>query len=412
MKLYPYKPTASVASIYGAQRGKTTYKTTGYRQVMIYDGVSNESYRGAVKRHRKRVRQESISISPSSLSAQVLQEGAKIKKEIEKVCDSTFEQYKITTENSCYNHIDSGQVSLEKKSVIKRAFEEIKQGAPDRIGRKLKLDYNSYEDVSKTVNISVDDVCSNRQKETRRLKGSAKKEEKKYVPRRSDGKKNYPKRKKLYQTVVHLQSAKGAYVLYGKKLVFVIPMIIAFLLKNKEQDKNWVFFVDGQRTLQDMIAEKFGWKKIKLILDWYHLRRKITYELNMGVYRNEKKDEIITTLEQLAWYGETEQAIDFINSIEAEQIKNKKNLEALAGYFKRNQENIPNYALRKKIGLRNSSNIGEKYNDLIVAKRQKNNGMSWTRDGATSLGLIKMMNLNGETDCWLRERKINFSWAA
>ena len=124
------------------------------------------------------------------------------------------------------------------------------------------------------------------------------------------------------------------------------------------------------------------------------------------------KDEILTTLEQLAWYGLTEQAIAYIKSIEVEQIKNIKNLETLAGYFKRNRENIPNYALRKKLGLRNSSNIGEKYNDLIVAKRQKNNGMSWTKPGANSLGLIKMMNLNGETNTWLKEGKINFSWAA
>lgn len=410
MEFYPYKPGKSKASIYGSQRGKTIYKTTGYKEVMIYDGVSNESYRQVVKNHKRRIRQESISVSHTSLRAQVKQEGTAIENEIQKICQSTFEEYNITSEDNCYDQIEISPVKLEKEALIKQAFEEVKQDAPKAIRGILKLDYSSYEDASKTVNISVDDVCSNRQKTTR-IKGK-KREEKKYIPRRKNGKKNYPKRKKLFQTVVHLQSAKGSYALYGEKVGFVIPQITAFLLKNTDQDKNWVFHVDGQRTLQDTISIKFGWKNIKLILDWYHLRKKINYELNMGVHRNEMKDEILTTLEQLAWYGLTEQAIAYIKSIEVEQIKNIKNLETLAGYFKRNRENIPNYALRKKLGLRNSSNIGEKYNDLIVAKRQKNNGMSWTKPGANSLGLIKMMNLNGETNTWLKEGKINFSWAA
>jgi hypothetical protein len=39
---------------------------------------------------------------------------------------------------------------------------------------------------------------------------------------------------------------------------------------------------------------------------------------------------------------------------------------------------IPVYAVRRQLGLRNSSNRGEKANDLLVAARQKHNGMSWS----------------------------------
>jgi len=46
-------------------------------------------------------------------------------------------------------------------------------------------------------------------------------------------------------------------------------------------------------------------------------------------------------------------------------------------YLKRNTPYIPCYAIRKELGLRNSSNIGEKMNGLVVSNRQKHNGMSW-----------------------------------
>jgi len=53
----------------------------------------------------------------------------------------------------------------------------------------------------------------------------------------------------------------------------------------------------------------------------------------------------------------------------------------LITYLHRNQACIPCYALRKKLGLRISSNPVEKANDLVVSNRQKHNGMSWSADG-------------------------------
>jgi len=37
------------------------------------------------------------------------------------------------------------------------------------------------------------------------------------------------------------------------------------------------------------------------------------------------------------------------------------------------------------LGLRNSSNRGEKVNDLVVSERQKHNGMSWSPEGSVAL---------------------------
>jgi hypothetical protein len=47
------------------------------------------------------------------------------------------------------------------------------------------------------------------------------------------------------------------------------------LVANKKQRANWMFFVDGQRSLQDLLVRVFAWQgTIQLILDWYHLIKK------------------------------------------------------------------------------------------------------------------------------------------
>ena len=64
--------------------------------------------------------------------------------------------------------------------------------------------------------------------------------------------------------------------------------------------------------------------------------------------------------------------------------------------------------LRKNLGLRNSSNLGEKANDLVVSSRQKHNGMSWSADGSSALASVCAANANGEIDTWVRCSYLSF----
>ncbi|HWS83552.1 MAG TPA: hypothetical protein VN207_04770, partial [Ktedonobacteraceae bacterium] len=76
----------------------------------------------------------------------------------------------------------------------------------------------------------------------------------------------------------------------------------------------------------------------------------------------------------------------------------------------RNSSCIPCYALRKKLGLRTSSNPVEKANDLMVSTRQKHNGMSWSPDGSTCLATLTALRHNDEHMQWLRHRDIPFTF--
>ena len=87
-------------------------------------------------------------------------------------------------------------------------------------------------------------------------------------------------------------------------------------------------------------------------------------------------------------------------------------IDRLIGYFERNREYIPCYALRKKLDLRNSSNKGEKANDLAVSKRQKHNGTSWSRSGSAALASVIVLHKNNEQYNWINNRDISFKLTA
>ncbi len=126
------------------------------------------------------------------------------------------------------------------------------------------------------------------------------------------------------------------------------------------------------------------------------------------VLRNAALDELMPLL----WHGLTNKAISYLENIESSTIKNDKHIDKLIAYLERNKSYIPNYDLRKRLKLRNSSNVGEKMNDLIVSNRQKKNGMSWVKKGSLNLATITTLKINDEYNNWFRKREIKFRLSA
>ncbi len=102
----------------------------------------------------------------------------------------------------------------------------------------------------------------------------------------------------------------------------------------------------------------------------------------------------------------------YLRDLDPEKIKPGQSVETLIGYFERNQDYIPCYALRKQLGLRNSSNRGEKANDLCVAGRQKHQGMSWSKAGSVALASVVTMSRNQQLVRWSRTHRLDFQWVA
>ena len=120
------------------------------------------------------------------------------------------------------------------------------------------------------------------------------------------------------------------------------------------------------------------------------------------------RNEVLQKLLVFLWHGKVVAAIEYLNSLNNTKVKDEDQIKMLIAYFQRNQSYIPCYALRKKLNLRVSSNRGDKANDLVVASRQKHNGMSWSKPGSSGLANIKAIFLNGENNNWINRRELKF----
>jgi hypothetical protein len=112
----------------------------------------------------------------------------------------------------------------------------------------------------------------------------------------------------------------------------------------------------------------------------------------------------LKNLMPLLWYGLVDQAIAYLRSLSEIEIKNEDALLHLVQYLAKNRPMIPVYAVRRELGLRNSSNRGEKANDLLVAERQKHNGMSWSPSGSVALASVTALKHNRAYHKWFREK--------
>lgn len=253
------------------------------------------------------------------------------------------------------------------------------------------------EDPAKTVNMSVDDVNVKKQKETREKHGISEKSKRKYV----------------HNTVVHVEKEEKSYTLNGYGIRAVLSFVTAFILNNNLTGNRFQFFTDGHKTLNETIVKCFSWyKNIGIILDWYHLKKKCKEQLSLGMKGRVFRNQVLERLLPLMWHGLTDKAVALIKETEGSQIKDTTAMDKLIEYLNRNKPYIPCYAIRKELGLRNSSSIGEKMNDLVVSARQKHNGMSWSRPGSVALSSITALKRNEESRRWFEKRKLKFKMAA
>jgi len=217
----------------------------------------------------------------------------------------------------------------------------------------------------------------------------------------------------VYNTVAHIQNKESkTYTLNTSTIQQMMISMLAFLLSNGLMSKpgSLVFFTDGARDLRLAIQNTFSFIPFKIILDWFHLKKKCKDLLSMAIKGKQVKNQTLTEVLAWLWLGKVDRALKILSDLKEDTIKNTKERDNLITYLHRNQACIPCYALRKKLGLRISSNPVEKANDLVVSNRQKHNGMSWSADGSTSLATLTSVRRNDEQMNWLRHRDIHFTF--
>ena len=237
------------------------------------------------------------------------------------------------------------------------------------------------------VYVSIDDIGVKHQKDSRK-EGSVR--DYKYVE----------------NTVAHIQYGDESYILTGTGMRNVFKSVPAFLLVNNLLSRELVFLTDGAQDIRSHIQSVFQFHPYMVILDWFHLKKRCQEWLSMAIRGKDRRNAILEKALRYLWAGDVAGASEYLSSLDPADIKNRKWLDNLLGYFQKKGDAITCYALRAKLGLRNSSNPVEKANDLVVAGRQKHNGMAWSPEGSGALAALQMIYLNNQPDLWFHRKEL------
>jgi Uncharacterised protein family (UPF0236) len=179
---------------------------------------------------------------------------------------------------------------------------------------------------------------------------------------------------------------------------FRIPLESMLLQRLQHHYASWtkplpiVVISDGAKVIRQRLQRVFG-DGVWIILDWYHLDRKIYQLMSMIGRSKEEKATHAASILGFLWEGRTVEAIDYLRNQVA--VRNIDKHQELIGYLEKHQGEIIDYKRRQATGKTIGSGRMEKAVDQVIGHRQKRKGMSWRPEGSRALALLKVLELNG-----------------
>lgn len=314
-------------------------------------------------------------------------------------------------------------ISASEEKIIKTAMETVKWRNDHAWYPSLQIrhPWRFETDPHHTVYIAMDGVLVPAQKETRGTELSAD------LPEKS---------KFICITNISVETEEGFYAITSQDRNEAMRQLVAFLLENGLINRHLVFFVDGERDLFTKIDENFSFCRHDIYLDWYHLCHKVIELLSLALknrrivdpardpvlyvrgankgqinYNQTKRVSLSVLFSRIviamAWVGNVSEIIDYLHSIPKDYIKSQSAMKALTDYIEHKAPYITCYALRKQLGLCNTSNAVENLNEQLVSRREKAAGMSWSEPGSLAVALIKCADHNHELGKRIRHEQVS-----
>lgn len=156
---------------------------------------------------------------------------------------------------------------------------------------------------------------------------------------------------------------------------------------------NLVAITDGAKAIQLRLLEIFG-VAITVILDWYHLSKKLRELMSMIARNKVEKSMHLRELFRHLWHGRVQEALEYLHT--QVQPRNGEKLAELVGYLEKHRTDIIDYQRRKQVGKPIGSGRVEKGVDQVIGHRQKRKGTSWRPKGSKALAILKILELNGQ----------------
>lgn len=304
------------------------------------------------------------------------------------------------------------QASEEDKKYIQSKVEEARQsfneGRPEEEQLKYANVIDALEYLPKDYVFVMDDsILIPRQKDHRNVNGITDTiRDTKYVSLAN-------------ATVI---CAEGTFAFTAVKEEEVMKKVLAFLIDNNLlENRGLAFFADGATTLKKLTKKYFGFRDYEYYLDWYHLWKKCYEYFSMALYggkkNRERNNKIRYEFFKRLWAGNIEEAVAYLRSLDEKIIKSQYMLEAIISYISdesKKRDQIYGYALRKELGLVNSSNRIEKQNDIDLAERCKDCASSWTDNGALHMAQMRLLfyqkqdRATADRQGWYQTRQLSY----
>ncbi len=202
-----------------------------------------------------------------------------------------------------------------------------------------------------------------------------------------------------------IMTADGTRCLSGTGNAFLQTLRVLTLL-SVGSGRSLLLLADGARWIRAF------WRTLVvplpttlMILDWWHLRQ-TRAELGSRICRGHlAKDRFLLQVQRRLWRGDVDDACAYVET-DRPQARNTEKLDELLAYPRARREFLPNYRQRYITRQYIGSGHTEKFNDLLVARRQKGQGRHWSQETSDALAALRTLLLNGGWDRHWQQRQV------
>jgi hypothetical protein len=200
-------------------------------------------------------------------------------------------------------------------------------------------------------------------------------------------------------------TAEGYRYLSGVGERFMEQLLIMVVLALRGRS-SLLLIADGARWIRAFFTDMLTQIPDKtMILDWYHLYQKSADLCSRICKGKQARAKLLLRLYRRLWRGDVTGAIAVLQAYRP-QARTMEVLETLVAYLAARQAWIPNYRQRRIDRQYIGSGHVEKANDLIVARRQKRDGMQWSQETSVALAALRTLMLNGGWERYWQQREV------
>jgi len=202
-----------------------------------------------------------------------------------------------------------------------------------------------------------------------------------------------------------LTTAEGTRCLSGTGDAF-LQTLRALTLLSVGPGRSLLLLADGARWIRAFFRTLVAPLSTPImILDWWHLRQKCS-DLGSRICRGHlAKERFLVQVQRRLWRGDVEGACAFLEAYRP-QTRNVEKLDELLAYLRARREFLPNYRQRYTTRQYIGSGHTEKFNDLLVARRQKGQGRHWSQETSDALAALRTLLLNGGWARYWQQRQV------